>query len=635
MARQAKLLSYDLALRYSSTGRFQDVLSGVHVFPLLSIGGWLLDDLGFPDDEGGDAARRRVFLAAVLSLAAVHIADSMHDDSTFYDREHAALAQLLWERTTSQFAAVIPYSQSFWDQHRAAWTDHLEANLRQHERDRASVTGDATEDRRRSTRWSAPAKVLAAAATTLTRREADLPAIVTMLDELAAALFIREELEAIPRDLQRGRVSYPIAMLARAAGITGPLRAAEILPAMVLTNAVGSVCDEARSSVATARRVAGDLELRTFATFADDVDLMLVEMTIGLLTPRPRGSPVARSAAVSSPMPLRLEDPPLDKAIQMAEAFLLSDLTFRESWEVHREGMFGASEVTSRFPVALILEVLCAHGHDLGPQVDELRAHFMANKFRYYDHTTSALDTDTLGAFLRLERYALHHAKRDGLLASALACLVRAVEKIGSVPVWIPDCDELSEGARPPGLYLGEGCATVAAHLLIGLSEFGFADHQTIVETAASHLCERLLLLGVAANVNYPGLHALGVFFRLVSCLERQKLTAGLRQQLLRVRRALLSELEEATLRAIVTPQDAALLVLACSHAGQTRLIRPRWTSVVLKHQRHDGGWNGEPFAATPNRGRSVTWYGTGSLTTALCYDALRRSASGSLQAKA
>jgi hypothetical protein len=629
-------VSYDLALRFSQTGRFEDVLSEVCDFPLLSIGGWLLDDLRVPDDDQGDAARRRLFVAAVFSLASVHTLDQMHDDSTFYDRPHAALAQLLWERTTSQFAEMISFHQAFWDQHRTIWTDHLEASLRQHEHDRTRVASDSDGDRRHFTRWSAPARVLAAAATALAQRDADLPQIVNLLDELAVALALREELAAIPRDLRSGRVSYPIAMLARAAGITGPPRAAEILPAMVLTNALGTICDEARSSAAVARRLAGDLELGTIASFVDDVDRMLIEMTKGLLTPRSRDAGVARSGGSSAGMPrLELDDPPLDKAIQMAEAFLLSDRTFKESWEVHREGMFGAPEVTSRFPVALILEILCAHGHDLAQQIDELRHHFELNGFRYYDHATSAMDTDTLGAFLRLETYARRSTGPDGLLEAALACLDRAVQKTGSVPVWIPDCDELSDGPRPPGLYLGEGCATVEAHLLIGLTEFAFEVYRSVIELAASRLCERLLRVGLAANVNYPGLHAIGVFFRLATCLEREDLTAGLRGQLLEVRRALLPELESATARAVVTPQDAALLVLACLHAGEPRLLRSRWISVMLKQQRHDGSWAAEPFAATPNRGGSVTWYGTKTLTTALCYDALKRSTQRTRQATA
>jgi hypothetical protein len=117
--------------------------------------------------------------------------------------------------------------------------------------------------------------------------------------------------------------------------------------------------------------------------------------------------------------------------------------------------------------------------------------------------------------------------------------------------------------------------------------------------------------------------------------LEREDLTAGLRGQLLEVRRALLHELESATALAVVTPQDAALLVLACLHAGEPRLLRSRWISVMLKQQRHDGGWAAEPFAATPNRGGSVTWYGTKTLTTALCYDALKRSGQRTRQATA
>ena len=44
--RQAKLLEYDLALRWSTTGQFQDIFLGTDAFPLTSIGRWLLGDLG-------------------------------------------------------------------------------------------------------------------------------------------------------------------------------------------------------------------------------------------------------------------------------------------------------------------------------------------------------------------------------------------------------------------------------------------------------------------------------------------------------------------------------------------------------------------------------------------------------------
>jgi hypothetical protein len=73
--------------------------------------------------------------------------------------------------------------------------------------------------------------------------------------------------------------------------------------------------------------------------------------------------------------------------------------------------------------------------------------------------------------------------------------------------------------------------------------------------------------------------------------------------------------------------QDAALLTTACLEADRAELVDPSWITSILKRQRFDGAWEGEPFAATPNRGTALTWYSTATLTTVLCYDALSRFA--------
>ncbi|TME79290.1 MAG: hypothetical protein E6I45_13150, partial [Chloroflexi bacterium] len=57
--RQAKLLEYDLALRYSETGQFRDIFLGVGQFPMLSVGSWLLDDLA-PTTPARDEAERHL-----------------------------------------------------------------------------------------------------------------------------------------------------------------------------------------------------------------------------------------------------------------------------------------------------------------------------------------------------------------------------------------------------------------------------------------------------------------------------------------------------------------------------------------------------------------------------------------------
>src|SRR5215210_4992833 len=88
--------------------------------------------------------------------------------------------------------------------------------------------------------------------------------------------------------------------------------------------------------------------------------------------------------------------------------------------------------------------------------------------------------------------------------------------------------------------------------------------------------------------------------------------------------------LDDATTRPPRTAQEAALLTIASLDLVGLDRVDPRWSTLILKRQRFDGGWDGEPFAAAPNRGASVTWYASATLTTALCYDALVRASSRS-----
>jgi len=71
------------------------------------------------------------------------------------------------------------------------------------------------------------------------------------------------------------------------------------------------------------------------------------------------------------------------------------------------------------------------------------------------------------------------------------------------------------------------------------------------------------------------------------------------------------------------SPQEAALVTLACRDAGAPDRVDPRWLARILTQQRPDGSWPAEPFAPAPNRGGWVSWYSSSTLTTALCHSAL------------
>ena len=85
----------------------------------------------------------------------------------------------------------------------------------------------------------------------------------------------------------------------------------------------------------------------------------------------------------------------------------------------------------------------------------------------------------------------------------------------------------------------------------------------------------------------------------------------------------LAGEFERAKGRTSSTAQQAALLTIAGRAMDRSTQPDPRWQTTILKRQRFDGSWIGEPFAAAPNRGVAVTWYSSTQLTSALCYDAL------------
>ena len=621
--RQAKLVQYDLALRYSDSGQFPDIFLGVDRFPILSVASWLLDDFGVPPGPDRDDIERRLFLASVLLAVRTQSIESLGDPSSFTGDDQVALVVWLSERAAVELARVVPRDSSFWEEHDAILRDHLERLLEQRERvTEADLPGSP--EAYLSGLWSSPAQLLALAVTALTARDESSRRISEMLDDLAKAFQILTEVASMHRDLQQGRTTYPIAVIAQATGI--PLRPPPesnlLLGAMVATGSLAPILASAVAKVRHSHAAAIDLQLPTFAAFLADVEARIVERSA--IATGAAGAP--RSDASPNPPLLLASEPTLPTALAMAQGFLLADLTFKESWEMHREGMLGAAEVASRFPAGLILEFLAAHGHDVSPQVDEFMAFTAANGFRYYDHPWSDPDSDTVGVFLRLMPYATESREHDQALAAVTSCLERVVRDNGAVPVWIIGCDA-PEGGRPEVLALGEGCGTVAAHLLLGLNGIASQRHQDTIETGARHLMDRICDVGLGANVNYPPWYALAVFLRLVARLEDRNLRGNLAQRVGEAKGRLLAELDQATTARLVSAQAAALLAAACFEADRADLLDPTWMTTVLKRQRADGSWIGEPFAAAPNRGGWVSWYSSATLTTALCYDALARYA--------
>ena len=627
LLRQLKLVEYDLALRCSSSGRFRDIFTGVDQFPLLSVGDWLLADWAMTAGPDRERAERHLFIAAALMAARGHTIGGIRDTQSFYDDGHVTLVEYLTGRAATELARLVPSDSPFPETWSRPWLEELEQDLEDREAVGWPGRGDDPEMLRHGL-WSPTARILAAAAATLTGHENARPDVDEMLAGLAMSFQIRDDLSTLQLDLQRGRPSYAIAVVARAAGIAlRPWPApAVVLGALVATRSAETLVTEQLELVRVSRRAAERLHLESFAAYANDVEARVDRRLASL---RGTGGGRRHSSPATPTRPLIVAaEPTSATALAMAKGFLLADPSFRESWESHREGMFGSPFVASRFPAGLVLEILGSHGHDVSAEVDEFLAFAEANGFRYYDHRASRTDTDTVGVYLRLARHAGDPDRWLAAAGTVLACLARDVEAGGSVPVWIGECEGIDAEPRPV-VALGEGCGTVAAHLLLGLVDAGPDTYGETIRIGATALLDRIAGVGLRANVNYPHLYALGVFARLVGRLDGTRLGSDPAIPTREATAILEVALDEARRVRRPTAQEAALLVIACQEMGRPGDIDPRWAGVVLRHQRFDGSWLGEPFAAAPNRGRAVTWYSSTILTSALCYDALERLRAG------
>ncbi len=198
---------------------------------------------------------------------------------------------------------------------------------------------------------------------TVGRRLDAAPRVNVLLDEVASAFEIKSDLLSIHADLLAGRPTYPIAFVARAAGLS--------LDPWPDANG-GAWCaggdklrgfDDRRRDLPTSR--GPPARRRSRFGHVRRIPSRCRSWARGApSTPRAHRVTNARAGSgTSAPPPLIvLAQPTLPKALEMAEGFLVADPTFRESWESHREGMFGSPEVASHFPAGLILEILSAPG---------------------------------------------------------------------------------------------------------------------------------------------------------------------------------------------------------------------------------------------------------------------------------
>ena len=504
-----------------------------------------------------------------------------------------------WRLSSS---ALLPENTAFWTRYHRRWDAYQEAML-----SRESAVGGSNESEVMSlhTALVAPLALGPMGVTCWAGRLDHLEQLEAMLDDLNVVKATFAALTAIKRDLGQGRVSPTVRLMMGFARTPGesPER---ILGEILLSGAVEPVIERCHAQLDVARDSAESLQLPTFSAYAKHLDGAAEEIRSLLSVNGKR-----------EPSRLRLQPAPITVAqrIAMAQGYLLADRTFREAWEVHRWGMNGATELSARFPAGLIIEILGRHGVDVKELVDDFFRHAEDKHFAYYDHPeTPYVDTDNLGVLLRMVEYSDDSPERQSNLRDLLELLETNVRPDGRLPVWLRAQDEAE-----PVAFLGEGCGTIEANLLLGLLQYKPLKPGHLVLRASRRLLADFASRGTSITVNYPRTYTLGVAAELLSHLTSK----GLIDQIPDVARAedrLRIEVEREMTRPRIGPQDAACLTWAGYTAG---VPSDGLLPIILNSQSFDGGWPAEPFFFAPAAGGRAMWYSSRLLTSAVCYHAL------------
>ncbi len=610
-------LRHDLAQRFSPTGQFADWLSGPADPPWLDLAAWALADWGGPVGPTRAAVEYHATLAVAATLSAAGALASAAEPETGLAAEALPLAQALTAAAADHLAQLFPPDSAFWPRYHALTAAWQRALTTPPDWAAAPPYGDLhTHLAERGAGAALPLLSVSA----LTGRDADWPALAAMTADAGLAFEIGYALQAVPRDVRRGTLSYPLLRVRHAAGLAAatPVTPERLLGAALLTGALTSVAEEARARLARAQAAARALGLPTFAARLAVADEQLATL---------KSVWSGAASADASGVRFAPADGGLRQALDMAEQHLLADLTFAESWEVQRRGLFGQPALTGRvFAPGLILEVLAGHGLPVTDAVEALLDQLAADGYRYYPHRAVPPDADDLGLALRLGADSRVSARQRARLEEALRWLPLNQAPDGRLPCWFTHGVADLDTATPTSLW-GDQCATVEANLLLGLHAHATPAARALVEAAGLGWLARWKTSGLGANAHYVAAYALWAARRLAVALAADPFPESWRAAAGAVLAAVAARLRAEAAHAD-TPQTAALLTLTCLGAPHqpalAALFDPQWISLILKRQRYDGAWPGEPLYVVPTRGETAGWYASTLVTTALCYDALR-----------
>jgi len=614
--RQGVLLRHNLATRYSDSGQYEEILTRPADPPLLRLAEWLQHDLAGVEQPEFD---QHLFCALVYAFSAVYAHETMLDPDSNFDYAYQQLEQALRERSQYHFQKIFSPIAAFWAAHDAAWQavdTALQFEQSRWRDPRTFETADLAQIAERHAIWRLPIYAVCA-----TQQRLDLiEPLIAIVNELMLAYQASHDLLALRRDLARRHFTYPIEALRALMGDKVFDAPDQALGTLVVFGVGRKLCVENVARVEKCRALIAPLNLPAFAAglAAIHADLETFQHLLSLkATPATTAAPKSFLPAVDS----------LSKVLEMAEGYLLADRDFKESWDTQRRGVFGLPTLVGYvFGPGLIIEVLSQHHHDLSAEIGVIFQRLYANEFRYYPHPTVAPDADDFALLLRLYAFAPTPEHRR-IIEEGLQLMRANIGANGRIASWFTRKADGQPDADLTAVLWGSNCVTVDANLLMSLMAYPTGLAWEGIERAAEDLLMRYQESGLGANKHYIAPYALWAGFEFVTELLKHPLSPALNAQAQSVRAYFLERVKQIGGAAAFTPLEAAFLVLVCArhpNPDARALLNPHWSETLLKHQRPDGSWRGEPLFIIPARGEVATWYSSHQVTTAFCYHALK-----------
>ncbi|MEM7343718.1 MAG: hypothetical protein AAF485_05710 [Chloroflexota bacterium] len=626
--QQSILLRNNVATYFADTGQYKDVLCRQRDMPLFYFHHWLLNDLDVPNNPQRASLEKHLFLSQVYTFTAIYTQETMLDDSSAVDDSYTWLARLLTQQADYHLAQAMPQSSAFWHIQQGYWFAYSEAKLsfkQQHLSDPLAVSPPIVSNK------LAFSKIPIAAVLLNAEHPVELSTLETMFDHLNFIYQLLQDLSLIRQDLTVRRYSYPVARMFDAAKLDPhqAYSAERLLGALVLTQIIPKLGQECIERLDSCRAIAKSLKLPTFTAHFDVIETIINEVSaLFSLKAGPKPGEQTGDKKPSQPFFISPIDT-LPKVIEMAEGYLLADLTFEESWEIQRQGILTHPVVIGKaFPTGMIAELLCQHDHDMSQPINLVFETLWANNFQYYDKAFLPADSDDLGLALRLYPHSPDPQKHREMLQKPLGWLEATIQATGGLPVWLTD--DTFETMETFTALWGKECTIVEANMLLGLLAYDATTYHPQIEALAKTVFERLNAQGFSTMWYYVPLYSLWTAFNLVNQLTNHPLFPNLQPLLTETSQTLTDMFLTETQQPHPSPQSIAFLMLM---ALQNDIVSDhpsllpnleRWASHLYKSQKYDGSWAGEPLFVVPTRGNFTAWYRSRSATTTFCYHALK-----------